>query len=221
MNKFLSEVMTTLRTFAAPAHCTFCLRMIDRPMPLCTLCQAHIRPLASVDLTISKHLSVPVIALGAYEPPLSTLILAKQQRNHVSAHQLGQLLAEHLRDYTVTGDVIIPIPLHWKRYAERGFNQAEIIAREIAPIIGAPVVPLVKRHTHTALQMSNDLTARTTNVADAFSLALDQNPQAYQGKRYLIVDDVMTTGSTVTSVIRTLLPLHPTSITVIVAARVA
>jgi len=210
-----------VQNLIAPAHCSDCLRMLEERVALCDECSAQIRPIVSVDLEISKRLSVPVIALGAYEPPLTTLILAKRYRHHISAHHLGELLARHLAACTITGDYLIPVPLHWRRYAERGFNQAEIMAEQLGTKLNMSVIHPLRRGRHTAYQLHNNLDERNKNVEGAFLLDERYRGADYQGKRLIIVDDVFTTGATVRAMIKALLPLQPASIQVVVAARVA
>lgn len=89
-------------------------------------------------------------------------------------------------------DTIVPVPLHPKRYAERGYNQAELIARMISYSTGTPVQHLLQRHRATQQQALLSKVERLSNVKRAF--ATDQHMVV--GKRILLVDDVYTTGAT-------------------------
>ena len=89
-------------------------------------------------------------------------------------------------------DIIVPVPLHRRRCAERGFNQAERLAHLVGSALDRPVVPLLARTRHTTHQARLKREARLSNVKDAFSLAGDA-----RDKTILLVDDVFTTGSTI------------------------
>ena len=90
-------------------------------------------------------------------------------------------------------DAIVPVPLHWRRRWQRGFNQSELLARGLASRYGFPVIRALRRLRYTGTQTGLSQTARRHNVAAAFQA---RRPQALKGKRLLLVDDVMTTGST-------------------------
>ena len=94
-------------------------------------------------------------------------------------------------------DLLVPVPLHWRRRLQRGYNQSELLCRGISEVMGRPVNKraLVRhRNTHQqSMQASGD---REENVRDAFSV---RHPDDLQGKHLLLVDDVLTTGATLVS----------------------
>ena len=94
-------------------------------------------------------------------------------------------------------DLIVPMPLHPRRLRERGYNQAEYIARAISELVGVPVdtthVTRVRNTPKQALQSGEE---RRTNVADAFAV---NRPGELRGKHILVVDDLITTGQTMKS----------------------
>jgi ComF family protein len=91
-------------------------------------------------------------------------------------------------------DLLVPIPLHERRLRERGFNQAEYICKGLHEITGIPVdnehVVRVKNNPH---QSRSEVNERANNVKDMFAI---QYPEEWKGKHILLVDDVITTGST-------------------------
>jgi len=91
-------------------------------------------------------------------------------------------------------DLIVPMPMHWRRRFQRGYNQAELLAWEIA---GRTLLPVerkaVKRRRATSPQSELSGSARRRNVAGAFQL---HRPSRIRGKNVLLVDDVLTTGAT-------------------------
>jgi ComF family protein len=132
---------------------------------------------------------------------------------------MGQLLWEMTSLPHLDYDVIVPIPLHWTRYAWRGFNQAHEIARVISKNKKVPITYLIKRQKQTVYQSAIPSTARIENVKDAFVLN-DAYAKHYKDKHILLVDDLMTTGSTLRSAAKILLKLKPRKITVAVVCRV-
>lgn len=109
----------------------------------------------------------------------------------------GTRLGEHMlsAEWFQDIDVIIPVPLHWKRRWKRGYNQAEIIAEGISEALGVPVrTDILKRRRNTRTQIHLDIEGKAANVAGAFiaTRTIDDNPT----RHILLVDDVFTTGST-------------------------
>ena len=94
-------------------------------------------------------------------------------------------------------DVLVPVPLHWWRRLQRGYNQSELLCRGIAQVLPREVnTTAVVRHRYTrkqSLQMGDD---RTANVEGAFSM---RHPEQLEGRHVLLVDDVLTTGATITA----------------------
>jgi len=91
-------------------------------------------------------------------------------------------------------DAIVPVPLHWWRKWQRGFNQSELLARQLAARTGLPVLEALRRVRATAVQAGLSNRGRRRNVAGAFAVA--RASRRIDGKRLLLIDDVMTTGST-------------------------
>ncbi len=88
-------------------------------------------------------------------------------------------------------DAILPVPLHWRRKTSRGFNQATELAKPLAGLLSVPVVRRVRRTRATPFQSGLDAAARAKNLRQAFSI---DAPLHYE--HVLIVDDVVTTGTT-------------------------
>ncbi|WP_269538702.1 ComF family protein [Cerasicoccus fimbriatus] len=99
--------------------------------------------------------------------------------------------------------VLIPIPLHPTRQRERGYNQSELIARELSAASGSPMADILRRTKFTETQTRLDRAARQANLRGAFELA--KGAQLAPDQRYILVDDVFTTGATLNSAAKTLL----------------
>jgi ComF family protein len=181
-----------------------------------------IRPIVSTTLKVSKKVALKVFAASAYEDPLKRLILAKGHSDIVAARQLGDLIWNITTVKNISFDYIVPIPLHWTRFAYRGFNQAEEIARIIAHKSGKPMVNLLKRSVRTVQQSTLSSSGRSANVKNAFIFSSDSSRHFsyFYLKRVLLVDDLMTTGSTLAEATRLLSFLPLKEVVAVVACRV-
>lgn len=109
-------------------------------------------------------------------------------------------------------DVIVPVPLHPKRERKRGYNQAEMIARGLSAVTGIPVDTMhLCRTKNNATQTRKQLQERADNTQGIFSLC---HPENWRNKHILLVDDVITTGSTLRSCMKVLTPVRGTRISV-------
>lgn len=206
-------------TLLSPPYCASCSILLDERVVLCLECTASIRPIVSTTLDHVNGHTVRVFAVSGYQDPLRKLILAKSHADFVAGSQLGELIWQHSSLRHVPFDVIVPVPLHWTRYAWRGYNQAEEMARTIAYMSGKPMEKLVKRARYTRFQSAVLSHQRGDNVRNVFVLNRTQATR-YQGKHILLVDDLMTTGSTLKEVGREIARCKPASITAVVACRV-
>lgn len=130
-------------------------------------------------------------AAFAYRFPLDALV---RRCKYAGALELTGLFATALAENEADAphpDLLLPMPLHPARLAERGFNQAAEIARRLAPLIDRPWLPDASRRLRdTPPQAGLDLKARRRNLRGAFACELDLT-----GKSVALVDDVMTSGS--------------------------
>ena len=116
--------------------------------------------------------------------------------------KVGERLHETLKSVKVDG--LVPVPLHKIKQRERGYNQTEYICRGIESVTGVPVFPgLLQRTRYTESQTNLDIDQRRHNVAEAFC-AKPTSRTDIPGKRWVIVDDVITTGATIAECARVL-----------------
>ncbi|HEY7358950.1 MAG TPA: ComF family protein [Ktedonobacterales bacterium] len=148
-------------------------------------------------------------AAGLYEDPLRLAIQAlKYGGKRQVAGPLARLLAATYRRQVQQGarlrfDTIVPVPLHPKREAERGYNQSVLLARGLAREVGLPLrEEMLRRWRDTPQQVGLDAAGRRANVAGAF--ACQSRHPALAGKMLLLVDDVCTTGATLAACAETL-----------------
>lgn len=154
------------------------------------------------------------LAVFNYGFPLDKLLQAFKYAHRLSlAPFFGRLLAEEAAG--CSADLIAPLPLHRTRLRERGFNQALELARPVAHALGKPIdTDCCTRIRHTAAQAGLPWRERAKNIRGAFHCAKE-----LQGKRILLVDDVMTTGASLNECARTLKLHGAEEVTLLVVAR--
>ena len=153
---------------------------------------------------------------GFYEDRLRDLIhVYKYGRVEPLAQPLGRLLALALpRDQTF--DVLVPMPLHWRKRWQRGFNQSALLAREVSRRAGIPVAHALRRVRNTSAQAGLTNAKRRANVSGAFR---PSKPAVLRGKRVLLIDDVLTTGATASACARALKLAGAAQVTLLTLAR--
>jgi ComF family protein len=162
-----------------------------------------------------------IIRLGIFDDPLKHLV---HQMKYHKRWAMGEYLAERLAEterakgLLTETDVLVPVPLHFKRHLSRGYNQADVIARKIgAGRRSIKVVHALRRTRDTETQTHiKSQQKRVENVRDAF--VLRRTAKHIRGKHVILVDDVMTSGATLQSAARTLEAAKPASLCAIVLA---
>lgn len=178
--------LSSATPLAAEYFCAACQAPFASPYPLddnnlCGLCRRGMR---GFDRCYSY---------GFYEGTLARLIqLLKYERIEPLAPILGGLLSNCLPRETAF-DGIVPMPMHWTRRYLRGFNQAELLARDLSRRTGIPLLDVARRSRLTRAQVGLSDHHRRRNVAGAFSIS---RPDRLEGRHVLIIDDVLTTGAT-------------------------
>jgi len=159
-------------------------------------------------------------AAAAYAGVLKQLIILFKYHGHESLKKpLARLLLKNqeVQEILESVDLVIPVPLHPSREKERGFNQAELLAEEIARKIGKPVARGVLIKTRKTLaQVSLEAEDRKHNLKGAFAV---KKPGKITGRKVLLVDDVFTTGSTSQECARILLEAGASEVRVVTLAR--
>lgn len=219
MSYFLSLLKTFTYDLIAPPYCVSCKKFLETRDPLCYECLRSVQPVVSILLPITSTKSIKVLAISDYQNPLKRLIWSKRYGKRVASKQLGELIWQMTYVQKTTFDVIVPIPLHWTRYAWRGYNQAEEIGNVLATESGKPLENLLYRTQRTAFQSTLRKAERAKNIHHIFALS-NVDKELYRDKHILIVDDLLTTGATMREAARALLVLRPASITGVVACRV-
>lgn len=203
-----------------PPFCCACKCLLNERKALCNSCVLKIRPLVSTVVEVTQKYSMRVFCVGAYDEPLRQFVLAKSYSDHLACYYMAQLIYERSLFSKLDVDYIVPVPLHWRRYAKRGYNQSEEIAKHLSQFSGIPVKSLVRRTKATEFQSRCDKDMRLENVKGVFELTVSADERDdLRGKRLLLVDDVMTTGATLVSAGKVLATLRPTELFACVLAR--
>lgn len=175
---------------AAEFYCVSCRTPFVNRFPLdedgqCPLCRMGLKGFDAV------------YTYGSYEGRLRRLIhLYKFHGMRPLAVDFGRWMARAIpREQQF--DAIVPMPLHWTRRFQRGFNQSELLAQEIARRWNVPVVEAVQRPKRRDPQAGLTNAQRRKNVQGVFHV-----PQRLDGQRILLIDDVMTTGATASACAR-------------------
>jgi ComF family protein len=197
-----------------PPRCAVC-RALGCPAPLCPACIAAVVPVSEPACPHCGHALEPervcracqehppafdrARALGAYQGVLREAVHRFKYRNCPAlAEPLGGLLVVQARAqsaalHQLKFDGVLPMPMHAARRRTRGYNQSERLARVVARELGLSLdTALLTRARATRPQVGLSATQRRSNLQGAFRVS---RPQDTVGKTFLLIDDVMTTGS--------------------------
>lgn len=176
----LQSVLDTI----LPARCPVCNAYLAGQVGLCGDCAARLEPVVDGQM----------IHLGQYRGHLERVARALKFGNQRAvAVPLGARLAEGILGAHWTVNAVVPVPLHWSRNLERGYNQARVLAQSISQNLNAPVLDALERSRATSRQARLVKSERAQNVRDAFRAI-----ENVSGLEILLVDDVHTSGATLT-----------------------
>lgn len=191
-----------------PATCPGCGR---EGAPLCDGCRGPLdRRLdepAGTLLGLPSDLPAGIVQLewcGAFSGTIRAALHAlKYDGEQRLAAPLGSAMAVRWRRVAAGGDVLVPVPIHAAKRRERGFNQAESLARAAGRALRLPVLDALERREATRAQHALGRGERARNVGGAFGVR-DEARTGLQGRWVVLVDDVVTTGATLAGCARVL-----------------
>ena len=184
----------------ACSECWDTTRIFDGKETLCTKCGAFLFSGASSSQRTCGHCDEHfynfAYAVGLYEKVLTTSVLFLKRSPRISTRLKEAVVARTDQVPVHNTTLVIPVPLSDRRRRERGFNQAAIVARIIASHLGVPLDDKsLIRTAHTPVHRAGmDRKARAMTVKNAFGVV---RPKLINGQTILLVDDVMTSGETV------------------------
>ncbi len=180
-------------------YCETCLDLASEvEEPLCPECRSEIVNLRAGCKSCENKSPISVLfTCGTFDDFFRSVVHGLKYHSLLPlAGRMSKMLASRLRDAKAIGliDLIAPIPLHWIRQRQRGFNQSFVIAQSLADETSLPVADdLIKRVKRTKDQTGLTARQRVENMKGAFSVT---RPDVVAGKRILLIDDVTTTGAT-------------------------
>jgi ComF family protein len=156
-----------------------------------------------------------------YDDVAKTLVHALKYQDRTDlAPTMGRWMARAGREFLQDADLLVPVPLHWRRGWSRRYNQSGALARAIERQSGVKVASeALRRIRPTQQQIGLNRTQRASNVQGAFKVASHRQSEI-QGARVILVDDVLTSGATIDACARALLRAKAASVDVLVFARV-
>jgi ComF family protein len=198
--QFLGALFHAALDVAAPLRCAACDEHEPHSGPFCAGCTRGAR----AGVQRASVAGVPVWAAGSYTTPLSHAIQRfKYGARPDLARPLSQLLSPALSMFApFASELLVPVPLHPRRLAERGYNQAALLTAQIAKASGLPQRPLgLRRIRHTRPQVGRSRADRIATVTGIFEV---REPASVRGRRVILVDDVTTTGATLAACVSAL-----------------
>jgi ComF family protein len=189
--------------------CSICGERLESPFAFA----AQTAESSDLHCGLCRRLEPPYIkatAYGSYESGLRELIhLLKYNQVRPAANVLGRMLVEAIEDleplFAGSEILVVPVPLHARKLRQRGFNQSELIARAALKLEPSAQFQLsagsLKRCRETKSQIGLSRHQRRENIRGAFVVA---KPEEVNGREILVVDDVLTTGTTVSECARVL-----------------
>lgn len=206
-----ADAWSSLRFLTEPwcARCGFPFETSDAPGLICGVCLADPPPFAAA--------RAPLV----YDEGSRKLVLDLKRGGRRDGLTLfARWMARAGADCLTPGAVLVPVPLHWTRLAERRFNQAAWLAEALSAETGVPVRrTLLVRRARRKSQGEMSASARRRNVAGVFAVP-EARKAELSGQSVVLVDDVFTTGATVTSATKTLMKAGAAQVVVLTLARV-
>ena len=203
LDLLLKKLFKDLLEFVYPPYCILCETKLEPQNKLvCGNCWERLGDSSTIETFISEQ---RILALYPYSTDVKTIIhnLKYRDKTHLAVNlgnSIGKIINEdkNIRKW----DLLIPLPLHKVKQRSRGFNQSELIADAITEVSSIEKdYSILIRHRYTRNQAALPMRERAANVKGAFSVV---NNLKIKGKKIILVDDVITTGSTMLECIKTL-----------------
>jgi ComF family protein len=219
-----ARVVTRVLDLAFPASCVGCGREGAAFCPACSpALDARVDLPAGVPIGLPVDLPDPLLQVewcaafaGIVRDALHQLKYAGERR---VADPMGAAMARRWTNAGAGGEILVPVPVHRDRAAQRGYDQAELLASSAARHLGLPMHAALERWQATTAQFELDRRARASNVAGAFRVRSPLATDPVRGRWVILVDDVMTTGATLSACASALLDGGATAVSAITVAR--
>ena len=226
--RFLRAAASAALDLAFPGRCAGCG---SEGLPLCAPCagilDARLELPAGVPLGLPAEIPAPLLQLEWCAPFGDTVRRALHDLKYAGERRLaepfGAAIARRWRRAGAGGDVIVPVPVNADRARLRGYDQAALIAAVAARDLGLPLAPILERTRNTTAQYDLDRDARAGNVAGAFRVLPRPDGSSadrpLEGRWVILVDDILTTGSTLVACAGPLMEAGAIGVSAITVAR--
>jgi ComF family protein len=240
LGRIMSAALRRVVDVGLPPLCPGCREPVSDPGGLCARCWSRLN---FITRPYCERLGIPfaydpgpgILSMQAIaDPPAYARARAAVRFDDVSrdlvhalkygdrldlAPTLGRWMARAGHDLLADADGLVPVPLHWRRLWARRFNQSSALAHVISAAAHVPVSTALKRVRATPQQVGLSRSERAENVQGAFRVPPTARPEII-GRHMVLVDDVLTSGSTVDACARALLRAGAAQVDVLVFARV-
>jgi ComF family protein len=225
-----ASIPNRLLDLAFPPRCPGCGR---EGAPMCATClpalDARLDQPAGIPIGLPSDLPPTVLQLEWCAPFGGLVRRALHQLKYGGetrlAVPLGEAIARRWARVAAGGDVLVPVPVHAERARQRGYDQAELIARAASIGLGLPCAAILERARATVAQFDLDRVTRATNVRGAFRLKplpggrQPGSPPPLAGRWIVLVDDVVTTGATLSACAAPLVAAGAIGVSAVTVAR--
>lgn len=193
----LKTMVDALLNSIYPPDCIFCGASIPQDVYCCSNCAETVKPnLSKGEIRLSQEFALPYCALYDYDVPVKYAVHSLKFHDRKSNGAImGVLLAESdaIRNFLREADCITAVPISRKRRANRGYNQAELIAKPLAERCNLPYENLLEKHVDNGDQSTLTRQERLENVVGVYRKARKAD---IANKSIVLVDDIITTGAT-------------------------
>ena len=215
----LSDIRAWVIDLLFPPKCVFCQRIMPNGKSYaCSKCQNELPVTTGNDVFIKGEFFNIGVAPFFYKDNVRESVLRfKFNGLDVYSEAYGSYMSDCISEYVEIPDTITWVPVSKQRKRERGYDQAYLLAESVSRRLGIPVVSTLKKTVHNTAQSSiKDKEARKANVLGVYEIS---DPEAVVGKKVLLIDDVFTTGATVSECSRMLLTAGAENVSCAVFAR--
>lgn len=185
-----------------PPKCPFCGKLLERGTLLCPECGKSLPWLTEAEAEKAVELTEGCVSPLRYEGIVREGIHGfKFHGKSARSRAFGVLIAQCVHDHGLTADLVSWPPLSKKRLRQRGYDQARLLAEAVGKELGLPVLRTLDKEDRPAQSGLEGEGERRANLLGAYSA---HSPEAFRGKTILLIDDVVTTGATLSECAKTL-----------------